>query len=67
MMIKYAIGILGITALMIIWALVQYLWRKAFIDQQTDEDVLAGRSACGSCGCGTLCKKQKSSIKEIKR
>lgn len=66
-MIKYAIGVLAITGLMIVWAMVQYLWRKVFIDQQTDEDVLAGRSACGSCGCGTQCKNEKSSIKEIKR
>jgi len=59
-MIKYAIGIIGITGLMILWAVVQYLWRITFMDQQTDEDVLAGRSSCGSCGCGTVCKKKGS-------
>ena len=52
---KYVIGILGITGLMIGWVAVQGLWRKMFADHQTDRDVLAGRSDCGSCGCTTSC------------
>ncbi|MFT4568392.1 MAG: hypothetical protein ACI9FN_003361 [Saprospiraceae bacterium] len=63
MMIKYAIGIIGITGLMILWAMIQYLWRIVFMDQQTDEDVLAGRSSCGNCGCGTPCEKKRSGLK----
>lgn len=63
-MIKYIIGMLGITGLMILWAIVQYLWRRTFIDQQNEEDVLAGRSACGSCGCGTICKNKKVALKK---
>ena len=63
MITKYIIGILGITGLMILWAIIQYLWKVAFIDQQTDEDVLAGRSSCGNCGCGTTCKKKKSELR----
>jgi len=52
---KYIVGIVGITGLMIVWAIVQNLWRKAFSDQQIDEDVLVGRSDCGSCGCSSPC------------
>jgi len=63
-MLKYLIGILGITGLMIIWVIVQNLWRRTFSDQQKDEDVLAGRSACGSCGCGTICKNKKVELKK---
>jgi hypothetical protein len=63
-MMKYVIGILGIMGLMILWGIVQQLWRVSFMDQQTDEDVLAGRSSCGSCGCGTICNKKKSAIKK---
>jgi hypothetical protein len=49
-------GILGITALMVIWILVQNLWREAFADQINEEDVLALRSRCGNCGCVEVCE-----------
>jgi hypothetical protein len=60
---KYIIGIVAITGLMILWAIVQYLWKNIFLDQQTNEDVLAGRSDCGSCGCSTLCSKKTNALK----
>jgi hypothetical protein len=63
-MLKYLIGIIGITMLMIIWVIVQNLWRRTFLDQQKDEDVLAGRSTCGSCGCGTICKNKEVELKK---
>jgi hypothetical protein len=62
-MLKYLIGIIGITSLMILWVIVQNLWRRTFSNQQKDEDVLAGRSACGSCGCGTICKNKEVELK----
>jgi hypothetical protein len=63
-MLKYAIAIIGITGLMILWAIVQHLWRVAFMDQQTNEDVLEGRSECGSCGCSTVCEKKRAPLKK---
>lgn len=52
---KILIGTMGITSLMLAWVLVQRLWGRAFGDQNIGEDVLAGRSECGSCGCTTPC------------
>jgi len=52
---KYLIGILGIVGLMIIWVAVQAMWRKIFVDEIVDSDVLAGRSDCGNCRCLTPC------------
>ena len=64
---KYIIGILGITGLMVIWTMVQRLWKKAFHESLTDEDVLAGRSDCGNCGCAQPCTiKQNRKIKNGK-
>jgi len=60
---KYAIAILGITGLMILWAVVQNRWKRVFPDQHIDEDVLAGRSDCGSCGCTTKCVNKNSGVK----
>lgn len=57
-MVKYLIGILGITGLMLAWVIVQYLWRLAFMDKHSSEDVLAGRGDCGNCGCGTVCQRK---------
>ncbi len=60
---KYIIGVVGITGLMILWVVVQNLWRNAFSDQPIDQDVLAGRSDCGSCGCGATCVNKLSELK----
>jgi hypothetical protein len=64
MIVTYLIGIIGIIGLMVVWVIVQALWRKAFSDQQADDDVLAGRSDCGSCGCTTRCVNKLSGIKK---
>jgi hypothetical protein len=53
------IGVGGMVGLMVLWYVVQTLWGKTFADHLTDEDVMAGRSTCGSCGCGTSCKLKK--------
>jgi len=63
MILKYSIAVLAIAGLMILWALIQYLWGKTFKGEHQDADVLAGRSSCGSCGCGTVCKLKKKSVK----
>jgi hypothetical protein len=57
---KYIIAITGIIGLMVGWTIVQQLWHTAFPDQHIDEDVLAGRSDCGSCGCTTPCVIKKT-------
>ncbi len=61
---KYIIAITAIIGLMTLWVLIQGLWRRAFLDPEEDEDVLAGRMDCGSCGCGTPCKVKKLAIKK---
>jgi hypothetical protein len=40
------------------WALVQLFWKKTFAEYVSDDDVLAERRSCGSCGCTTACKKR---------
>lgn len=63
---KYIIGMVGITALMAGWVFIQSFWRKTFSDELKDDDVLAGRSSCGNCGCTTSCLvKQKNKLSKI--
>ena len=59
------IGIGGIIALMVIWAIVQFFWKKTFSEYISDEDVLAERRSCGNCGCTSICKNKKMEIKSI--
>ncbi|MEP1096136.1 MAG: hypothetical protein ABJG78_13565 [Cyclobacteriaceae bacterium] len=66
MIVKYIIGFISIAALMAGWIGVQILWRKTFTDSAVDEDVLAGRSDCGSCGCATPCATKKLSMNKKK-
>jgi hypothetical protein len=56
------IGIGGIVIMMIIWAVVQSLWRKTFTDYISDDDVLAGRSSCSNCGCTNICKEKRRQL-----
>lgn len=60
---SYIIAIGGIILLMIIWIIVQVLWKETFYDQLSDDDVLAGRSSCGNCGCTTICSNKRNSLK----
>ena len=56
-MIKtFFIAILGFTALMILWVVVQIQWKEVFHEEIEDIDVLAGRSTCGNCGCTNKCQ-----------
>lgn len=54
----YLIGMGGIVGLMVLWVLVQSLWRTLFAEHITDEDVLAERRSCANCGCTTVCVKK---------
>ena len=64
---NYIIGILGIVGLMVVWAIVQSMWRKIFIDEVVDHDVLAGRSDCGNCSCLTPCTNKKLAKEKNKK
>jgi len=48
---------LAIVGMMIAWLGVQALWRRVFAGEVAEEDVLAGRKSCGSCGCGMTCRR----------
>jgi hypothetical protein len=58
MMYSLVIGIGILVAMMLGWTLVQALWRTSFREEISEEDVLAARSDCGNCGCGSVCKKR---------
>ncbi|HFA49185.1 MAG TPA: hypothetical protein ENJ95_09225 [Bacteroidetes bacterium] len=51
----------GIIALMTIWAIIQFFWKKTFSEYISDDDVLADRKSCGNCGCTTSVCKNKGS------
>lgn len=53
------IGISGIISLMILWIVIQSLWRKQFSSYLADEDVLVGRISCSNCGCTGICKERE--------
>lgn len=51
------IGIGFIVIIALAWAFIQILWKKVFIEEYIEEDVLEGRRNCSNCGCTTVCKK----------
>jgi hypothetical protein len=53
------IGVGGVILLVLIWIVVQQLWRKVFAEYISEPDVLAERSSCGNCTCTTACTKPK--------
>lgn len=57
MLEKYFIALLILLVILVGWIVVQSLWREVFKDSLNDDDVLKHRSTCGSCSCGTVCKK----------
>ncbi len=57
-MSKYFVSVGIVVGLVLIWVLVQHLWRKSFTDYISDEDALADRSKCGNCHCSTACSLQ---------
>lgn len=59
MLKSFIIAALGIIGMMMVWTLVQTLWRKTFTGSTVGEDVLVGRRSCSGCSCTTTCKKDK--------
>jgi hypothetical protein len=55
-----AIG--GIVGLMLVWVLIQLLWKKTFKAYLSDEDVLADRSSCANCTCTTICENKRTAL-----
>lgn len=62
MIYKLVIGIIGLVVLAIGWLVIQLSWHSVFSEYLTDDDVLAGRSSCGNCGCTSVCIKKNQDI-----
>ena len=59
-MIKSLIIGIGITVtIVLVWVLVQTLWRKTFREEYSEEDVLDGRRSCSNCGCTGFCERKE--------
>ena len=56
---SFIVGIGGMILLLLLWIAVQSWWGKTFKEHIHDEDVLAGRTSCGNCGCVTICDRKK--------
>ena len=48
--------LLGITAILSGWLIVQLLWRLVFPGTPADEDALADRIGCHNCDCREPCE-----------
>lgn len=67
-MIQSLIIGIGLTlALVLVWTLVQTFWKKAFREEYLDDDVLAGRRSCSSCGCTSICERKEEERSEVKK
>ena len=51
---SYAIAVLGLAGLSVLWVTVQNRWREEFFDDEADPDVLARRSSCHGCKSTSL-------------
>jgi len=59
------IAVGGIVGLMLVWILVQTLWRNTFAEHIQDSDVLAGRTKCSNCGCTSVCENRNIDPGEV--
>jgi len=59
------IGIGGIVGLMLLWIVIQTLWRRVFKDNISDDDVLSGRTKCANCGCTAVCELNGKKIEQL--
>ena len=58
-MFKSLIIGIGVTVtIVLVWALVQTLWKKTFREEYLEDDVLAGRRSCSNCGCTGICERK---------
>jgi hypothetical protein len=62
MMYSLIIAVGGIVAMMLLWIVVQTIWRRTFAEYLSDEDVLADRRSCGNCGCTTACEVKRGGM-----
>lgn len=51
----YIAAIVGVTAMVVVWALVQLAWRRTFPGCHDGGDVLASRDDCGRCAIASHC------------
>ncbi len=54
-------AVIGITAILSGWLLVQLAWRRVFPGIPADEDALVGRLGCHGCSDQTHCKMEDCS------
>jgi len=57
------IAAIAIIGMMIVWTIVQTMWRKIFTGNAVGEDVLVDRRSCADCSCITICKSENKRIK----
>ena len=56
------IATVAIVGMMLVWTVVQTMWRKIFTGNAVGEDVLVDRRSCSDCSCLTICKKNKKIV-----
>lgn len=59
--------IIGLTTIMIMWTIIQTLWKHLFIDTiNGNEDALMERNSCYDCSCMNAClnKEYENIIKD---
>jgi len=61
----FIIAVAGIVGLMILWIVIQTLWRSVFADHIAEDDVLAGRTKCANCGCVSVCRENGKRLAEL--
>lgn len=56
------IATVAIIGMMLVWTIVQTMWRKIFTGNAVGEDVLVDRRDCADCSCITICKNKNKDI-----
>ena len=56
------IAAVAIAGMMVVWSMVQTMWRKIFTGNTFGEDVLVDRRSCSDCSCISVCKNKKIEI-----
>ena len=56
------IATVAIIGMMLVWTIVQTMWRKVFTGNAVGEDVLVDRRDCADCSCITICKTKNKKI-----
>ena len=56
------IAAIAIVGMMLVWTIVQTMWRKIFTGNAVGEDVLVDRRSCSDCSCISICKNKRIEI-----